>query len=178
MANANLPNAEDLRNLLDYDPETGLLRWKPRPENKTGWDKHTAGKQAFTARNSSGYNIGAIYGSPYVAHRVIWVIVHGHWPSGQVDHINGVRDDNRIENLRDVSAAENHRNKAKSKNNTSGCVGVIWDASKCRWKARITVDYRTTNLGNFKDKADAMSARAAAERRFGFHKNHGRNSPQ
>ena len=111
--------AEVARELLYYFPETGELRWKRRSEQYFPEGKHTAatcakrgntkfaGKLAFITIKPLGYRYGSIFGRKYYAHRLVWLLHYGHWPQFHVDHINGIRTDNRIENLRDVSRSEN-----------------------------------------------------------------------
>jgi HNH endonuclease len=98
---------------------------------------------------------------------------HLRWPDGEIDHINGDRSDNRWENLRDATHAENHRNMRISKRNTSGRVGVSWGKAQQQWQAYISMDGKLLHLGFFGSWDDASSAREAAERHLGFHANHG-----
>lgn len=176
-----------LRSLLRYEPETGKLYWLPRDttlfrEGKIPveracriWNSRYADKEAFTA-NSRGYRVGGIFGRTYEAHRVIWAITHGEWPSDKSDHENGVRNDNRIANLRDVSTQENGKNSKLPSSNTSGVIGVGWRQQKAKWRASIRAEGRHIHLGYFTDFDAAVSARKAAEARYGFHRNHGRTS--
>lgn len=176
-----------LRSLLRYAPETGRLYWLPRNpsmfrEGKIPtelacriWNTKYAGKEAFTA-NSRGYRVGGIFGRAYEAHRVIWAIVHGDWPSNNIDHENGVRNDNRISNLRDVSTQENARNSKLPSDNTSGVIGVDWRQHKGKWRASIKAEGRQIHLGHFTNFDSAVAARKAAEVQYGFHPNHGRSS--
>ncbi|MCK9544728.1 MAG: HNH endonuclease [Novosphingobium sp.] len=184
MADKALPPPEVLRQLLRYEPETGKLFWRRRgpewfPSQGTmkSFNTQHAGKEAFTSV-SDGYRTSSIayMGRAFSlrAHRVIWAIVHKSWPSGEIDHINGVRDDNRIENLRVVSLRENCRNQRLRKTNTSGVAGVCWDKRDMKWRSRICADGRYISLGNFSRLEDAAKARAKAEVRYGYHPNHGR----
>jgi len=93
----------------------------------------------------------------------------------QVDHINGDVTDNRWENLRLIYGGENQRNMKRAHNNTSGITGVVWDQSRALWHARIRLNQKDRFLGRFKSKDEAIAARKAAERQFGFHVNHGRD---
>tara|TARA_X000001316_G_C922015_1_gene36748 strand:- start:351 stop:908 length:558 start_codon:yes stop_codon:yes gene_type:complete len=172
---------KELPNMLSYDKKTGALQWKTLPERLfsherycRAWNKVYAGKPAFTTRHSAGYFHSSIRGKQYLAHRIIWAIQTGEWPDGQIDHINGDRSDNRWENLRVVSHAENMRNMKISHQNKSGYVGVFWNEANKKWRADICKDGITHRLGEFTQKVDAIAARASAERRLGFHKNHGR----
>ena len=185
MTAKDLPTPATLRKLLSYDPDTGLLTWKRRsPEMFTDgkqtadqictrWNARFAGKVALTSP-ANGYRSGSVLGICCLAHRVAYAVHHGAWPSKHIDHISGVRSDNRIANLRDVSHTENLRNSAMRSNNTSGVVGVMWSESLGKWRGQIRVHGKPIHLGIFEDFDDAVSARAAAEVQHGFHPNHGR----
>ena len=144
---------------LAYNPKTGQLYRKGKPVGCVG---------------SDGYLIVTLDGKQLKAHRVAWAIHHGKFPEGHVDHINGDRTDNRIENLRDVTRQENQRNLKKPSHNKSGVVGVSWDASRGSWYASIQVGGKTKNLGRWQDKRCAVAIRRVAEHVYGFHENHGR----
>lgn len=182
MTDKSLPSPEILNKLLRYDAETGRLFWKWRDASffdgdkikAKSWNNRFSGKEALTALEVYGYRHGHVCGMKLKAHRVVWAMVHGAWPDGCIDHINGDPSDNRISNLRSVTHAENSRNRALSKNNTSGIVGVYWRGDRNVWKACIEIDGTQIHLGNFLEKSDAISARRKAERDAGFHPNHGR----
>lgn len=137
------------------------------------WNARYSGRQAFTAKDRDGYFQGSFLGQRLRTHRVVFALTHGDWPD-VVDHIDGDRTNNRISNLRNVSQAENARNVRAPTRNTSGQVGVCWIAARQRWKAQIMRDGKGITIGWFADFADAVAARAQAERDFGFHVNHGR----
>jgi hypothetical protein len=101
-------------------------------------------------------------------------MVYGDEPQ-DIDHINGNRRDNRIANLRAVDRRENMRNARLRSNNTSGIVGVTFSRDRKKWVAQIN-DGKVRSLGRFDKFEDAVEARKAAERRAGFHPNHGRPS--
>ena len=176
--------AETLRALLRYEPETGLLFWKVRDLSIfrgdvracNSWNAKMSGKEAFTATNNHGYRAGAVFGKTYLAHRMIWLMVHGSLPDLQIDHKNGKRADNRISNLRLASNLENHRNQKLPSTNTSGVIGVFQEKRTGNWVARIGADGQSRHLGTFTDKEDAAAARAAAEIEHNYHKNHGRTA--
>jgi hypothetical protein len=113
-----------------------------------------------------------VNGREYKAHRLIWLLVHKAWPENQIDHIDGNGLNNRIENLRDVTNAENARNRKKQKNNESGHTGVRRERGK--WRAVIEVSGREIYLGLFINLEEAVAARKAAEAKYGFHANHGK----
>jgi hypothetical protein len=171
---------ESLQQLLRYDPETGLLMWLFRPRSMFDrddtfgmWNTRFAGKPAFTAINNGGYHTGRIHKISYKAHRVVWALHHGAWPKDQIDHINGVRTDNRIINLRGVVQAENKKNQKVHDTNISGHTGVRWFTQKSKWEAYINVNRKKVYLGLFDTLRDAVAARAAANIHYGFHPNHG-----
>jgi hypothetical protein len=108
------------------------------------------------------------------AHRVVWAIVHGEWPAGQIDHIDGDRSNNRIGNLRVVSTVENARNAGVYSTNRSGVSGVTWRASDKRWMVTISVENSTRYIGCYQEQWVAIVAREAAEAALGYHANHGK----
>jgi len=180
--------AEKLHLLLGYDPATCNLTWKARSpdlfENGKQTSEHTcnrwnsryAGKPALDSYTAMGYKQGCIFNKKYLAHRVIYAMCHGDWPANQIDHIDGDPSNNRIENLRDVSHAENQRNMRAPTNNTSGTVGVHWSERDQTWGAQIEINRRKIHLGCFTKKDDALLARANANIKYDFHENHGRDS--
>lgn len=171
---------EQIRALFDYDAETGFLYWKSRDRSMfvsdrafNIWRARYEGKQAFTFL-CKGYLTGRLFAKHQSAHRVVWCWHHGEWPE-QIDHINGVRQDNRIENLRAADAVLNAKNMRRSNRNTSGILGVSWSRRDKKWVAQIRAEGRMMWLGAFREKEDAAAARARASEKYGFHKNHGRS---
>lgn len=161
---------EMLRRLFVYDGETGSLSWSFDEAVKP----HVRGKPAFTSKGNHGYRQTNYRGVVMLAHRVIMAMQTGEWPV-QVDHINGDKTDNRAENLRNVTQAENRRNARKPSNNKSGFNGVSWDRANKKWVARIkTLDGKYANLGRFETIQDAINARILASGENGYHPNHGR----
>jgi hypothetical protein len=116
---------------------------------------------------------GGVGGGVVMAHRVIWAIVHGYWPH-QIDHINGVKTDNRLCNLREVDDAENRKNMCLRSDNKSGHHGVRWSEHLHKWRAEIRINGKTNHIGVYQNKEDAIAARKASEAALGFHVNHGR----
>ena len=157
----------DIKKYLRYDAETGKIFWKL---NK---DSAKAGNEAGWG-GIEHYHRLEINGKRYYAHRIAWLLTYGSWPEYHIDHINGNKKDNRLTNLRDVSITENARNKKIYKNNTSGTIGVCFDKSKQGYVANITINGKYKNLGLFKNKEEAIAARAAANIKYNFHENHGR----
>ena len=168
-----LPSIERLRQLLDYDPLTGVLTWRPRPFPDNGWNARYAGKPAGCL-HSTGYIKVAIDHTPYWSQRVIWKWVHGTEPR-EVDHDNGVRDDNRLVNLNASSRGGNMRNCKRREDNTSGTTGVHWCRRSQRWVAEINAGgHRSSH--RFISFNDAVDARKKAEQTLGFNPNHGREA--
>lgn len=179
MAKKPLPTPEELRQRLTYDPETGQLTWRPRPvPNGTGaksvkmWNGQYAGKPALACLDKQNRYRGAVNGSYVLAHRVAWAIVHGRWPDGEIDHIDGNPLNNKMSNLRDVPHDVNMRNLRVRSDNKSGVMGVF--AHKRKWWAFINIRGTRHTIGRYDSRSDAIAARKAAEERLGFHPNHGR----
>ncbi len=172
MAKTILPTPEDLRNALEYDPTSGRLVWRYRAERGADWNTRYAEKDAFTTV-AGGYRQGRMNGVPMLMHRAIWAIVHGEWPQGQIDHINGDRQDNRLANLRAVSQADNLRNAKMNKRNSTGHAGV-YRTPTGKWNAQIHSGGKSRSLGTYGTFGEAVAARLAAEKAAGFHPNHGK----
>ena len=173
-----LPPADTLRQLLEYDSDTGILTWKPRPVEMfrdndkricATWNTRYAGKEAFGSIDLDGYKFGPIQSSYFKAHRIIWKMVHGTDPKGQIDHINGNRADNRIANLRDVTGHENQRNAGVRSDNKSGTPGVFQ-----RKNGKFSVIIQGKHCGSADTLEDAIEMRTRLEKERGFHKNHGK----
>lgn len=179
-ASATLPDQDLLRKLFSYDVDTGALRWKERDRadfpslrSYRAWNSRYAGKSAGYV-NSQGYVQVIIHKRSHLGHRLIWKLVYGNDPAGDIDHENGIRSDNRLRNLRDVSAQANNRNSKRPSHNVSGHIGVGFHLATGLWRARIVVGKKEHHLGLFASKTEAVAARLAAQRRLGFHPNHGR----
>lgn len=142
--------AKQARNELDYDPETGVLRWKTRSRGRK------IGDVAGTACVGR-YRQIKVLNRRYPSHRVIWLIVHGEWPVGQIDHINRCPSDNRICNLRDVTQAKNKANKGMLSNNTLGFKGIARNYGRKPWKAQIWHG-GSIHLGSFDTREEAHAA--------------------
>jgi len=150
-----------LEEILDYDSETGIFSWKDRK-----FSRMSAGDKAGTLRN--GYRLIRIDDVAYSAHRLAWLWIHGTFPSSFIDHKNGNRDDNRIENLRLCTNSENLQNQRTDKNNSSGIKGVTWSNGRQKWVAQIRRNGRGRTIGFFDNKEDAAKAYSdAALKEFG-----------
>lgn len=173
-------NVSEVAALIDHDGDRGLLWWRERPRSMFKSDRlwrafnaQFAGRPALAALDGDGYRSGRILGFNASAHRTMWALCHGEWPSDQIDHINGDRLDNRLVNLREATAADNARNKGMTRRNTSGRIGVFIDGKSGRWAAGIGVDGRWVHLGTWHTFEAACDVREAAEIEYGYHSNHG-----
>jgi hypothetical protein len=154
---------EELHDALGYDPETGIFIWKStssiNPKAQAGM---RAGSQC-----TNGYRVIKIGRIRYLAHRLAWFYVHGFWPA-ELDHINCIRDDNRISNLRVSTRSQNMANSRLQRNNASGVKGAMFDKANQKWLAYVNVNGRFRNLGRFVSKDDAITARRnSARKAFG-----------
>lgn len=147
-----LPSAEVLKNIVEYVP-TGDLRWLQR--GHAAFDSTFAGKLVGKNTNQKGYRKLLILGRNVYAHRVIWKIFYDTEPEF-VDHINSVRDDNRIENLREAKGAENNRH-VRRHGGLSNYKGV-YGTRNVNWGARIKINGKTIHLGTFSSELEAALA--------------------
>lgn len=139
-----------IRELFSYSPETGLLT-----RNITLSNNAKAGS-VVSCRNAAGYIVTSIDGRLYYAHRIIWMHVHGEWPSCGIDHANMLRSDNRLLNLRLATQSQNMGNIRGWA--SSGHKSVYLNKSSGRWYARIQHNGKTIHIGTFSKKEDAISA--------------------
>jgi hypothetical protein len=156
-----------LKHLFDYDKETGNLIWKvSRGAAKKG-------SVVGCLDTALGYVRVSIDKKQYYAHRLIFLMHKGYLPR-TIDHINGDRADNHIENLRAASAGQNQHNRKQGKNNTSGYKGVSYVSSRKKWSARVQLECKSLWLGHYNtpEEADAV-ARKAREELHGSFANHG-----
>jgi len=178
---------EVMRQLVQYEPDTGRMFWLRRSERwfKDGrqsaahncaiWNGKYAGLEAMNYRKAGssstggGYLVGNMMGRVYRSHHVAFVLFYGRWPTLDIDHINRVRTDNRITNLREVTRSENLRNVGSRANSTSKVRGVCWAKERSQWNARINTGERYKNLGYFDDERDAIAARLNAEAKYWGH---------
>jgi len=151
--------AERLRHLLHYNADTGEFRWRvPRKGSVKGG---AAGRLHY-----KGYREICVDGRLYRAHRLAWLYVHGQWPKEEVDHRNLNKADNRIENLREASHAQNKHNVPAPANNKSGFKGVSFHKQRRRWTAQICYLGKTQRLGLFDTPEAAHAAYVEAAQRL------------
>lgn len=155
-------SAEYLRSVLAYDPEIGIFIWRYRPDMPRKWNTRWAGKRAgYVVRGHIKIQIDGDAG--HYAHRLAWLYMTDEWPVEQIDHINGVRADNRWSNLRAATDTENKLNKGPQANGSSGYRGVYFIAEIARWRVRITREGHTFSVGMFDTLKEAVAARRKAE---------------
>lgn len=157
-------NQQDIKKLMEY--RDGKLYWTvSRGRVAKGYEVGT--------KNTSGYWQTQINGERMYVHRIVFFLHHGFWPK-QIDHIDGNKDNNAIENLREASLSQNQHNTRLPKNNTSGAKGVGWHKQRGKWYARVKLGDRQISAGLYSNKEDAV--KAAQELRTKLHKeftNHG-----
>lgn len=153
------PTREQVAAVLDFDPATGTFRWKVAKKGIR------VGSIAGT-EDPRGYIRIGIDGQRLWAHQLAWLMVYGVWPENDVDHINGIKGDNAIANLRDATRSLNLHNRPAAARGTSGAKGITWHKKAGKWAAQIVVNYQRYHLGLFSDFDAACRARAEAETRF------------
>jgi hypothetical protein len=157
---------KDVRDLLEYDSESGIFTHK---RHMRGITRGTVASHLLP----QGHVTVGILGWRYMAHRLAWLWMTGCWPDAEIDHRNGVRNDNRWCNLRAATTKQNRENRAREQPNTSGFRGVSWTTNRNKWVAQIKHHGRQRNLGRYPDLIDAVAARLRAERElFTHHREH------
>lgn len=144
-------NPAEVRTLFRYDAVTGALHWLRQTPHKPAGAKSTF------------YWVINIRRRRYFAHRLVWAFHHGRWPAHEIDHINGDKFDNRIENLRDVPRRVNKQNIRKANAGNPGLLGTHLFRNG-RWKASINIDGHNRHLGYFDTTEEAHAAYLAAKR--------------
>ena len=145
-----------LKKVLSYNPDSGkFIRRISKNQIKIG---SVAGYLHHT-----GYIQIRVDGKQYQAHRLAWLYIHGYFPENQIDHKNGIRDDNRITNLREVSMVCNMQNQKTRSTNTSGFPGVGWNKQSQKWIAHIRIQGKLLHLGLYETALNAALARYTVE---------------
>lgn len=145
---------------LDYNQETGVFTWIKRPSNRV-----KVGDVAGSY-HAKGYLCISLKNQPVLCHRLAWAMTKGDWPADEIDHINGVRDDNRIVNLREANRCQNVHNTCRRLDNTSGVKGVSWYKQYGKWMARVTSNGKAVFLGYFDSIDEAEAAVRLAREKY------------
>lgn len=163
---------EDFKNYVEYNPLTGsFIRTAIVENNSKSFLESLLGKEIKNT-SSNGYIEISVGSTKYSAHKLAWYFYYGYYPDFHLDHINGDKQDNKIENLRKSTPLQNMRNRGKNKNNSTGFNGVY--KSRNKYRARIKVNGKLVNLGTFDKLEDAVIAREKANEEYGFDPNHGK----
>jgi hypothetical protein len=160
-------NQSRLKELLDYDPDTGVFLWKNRASSN-------ADKGSIAGYLNHGYRYIGIGNKRYAAHRLAWMYVTGEFPKLQIDHIDGNKDNNSISNIRDCSQSDNAKNMRLRLDNKTGIPGIRWDSIKRSWLVRTYYDGKRLSKRTT-DFFEACCIRKSAELTLNYHKNHGRS---
>ena len=169
-----------LKELLHYDPETGLFTWLPRRlEHFKSTGTHSSWNKQFSNRiagskTTGGYILIVVKEQQYYAHRLAFLYMDGSMPPNEVDHIDGGRSNNKWGNLRLATRSDNSKNLKLFNTSTTGHPGVYWHKDSKKWYAKIKLNGKQSHLGMFNKLDDAVRARKEAEIDLGFHPNHGR----
>lgn len=163
---------KELKELANYDPETGIFTRLTRPCNSV----KIGDEIGYLKRCKSGltYLSMEYKGKQYLVHRLVFLDMTGSFPDGDVDHIDGNGLNNRWNNLRIVNAIENGKNRRLNDNNVSGYQGVSFYNLTNKWRAAISIDGKKKHLGYFDTFEEAKERRVKAEKEFNYHENHGR----
>lgn len=150
---------ERLKQVVTYNDASGEFTWNLNTRTTK------IGRKAGSI-DKDGYVVIGVDGKQYFAHRLAWLYVYSAWPNEMIDHINHIKTDNRIENLRDLSNSLNGQNrlKAQSNNRTSGLLGASWHKANKRWRSTIHIGGRQVFLGQFDTAMEAHNAYLAAKR--------------
>jgi len=169
-----------IKSIIEYFPETGEMIWKKRtsehhksPKVLNAWNSNFAGKVVGSI-GKNGYKSAAIMNKYKVlVHHIAWIYMTGAWPEKYIDHKNGVRTDNKFDNLRPANESENSLNAKIRCDNKSGHKNVFWNCRVKKWNVKLSVNRKPIHIGYFDDLSAA--ALAAESARVTYHKDFARH---
>lgn len=178
MSTKNIINKKIIHEWFSYNPKTGILSWKKSPARKI----RTGQKAGHVFRNRGGKSYRRVGLKGYgliLAHRIIWCGMTGHFPTNkeEIDHKDGNGINNKWSNLRLVGSNEQHKNRRRHSNNSTGVTGVYFHKATGKYCAQINVNGYCHNLGYHDNIEDAIAIREMASQDYGFHPNHGSDRP-
>lgn len=162
---------EDVKTFFSYDPVSGIMKRILKPDR---WGNVWPYDKELTTPNDQGYYTANFRGVVYKIHRLAFLYMLGDFPENDVDHINGIRTDNRWVNLRAVDRKGNTHNIGIARNNKSGYPGVDFHNVVGKFQARIRINGERVRLGFFDTKEEAIKEKQKYEKLLGFHPNHGK----
>ena len=158
---------QELKQLLHYDPETGIFTWKSQNKKRPGKLGRTAG-----THDEMGYVYCNIHKKKYRLHRLAWLYMTGGWPTDLVDHDDRVRDNNKWDNLKPATKLSNSKNANRSKRNKSGHTAIF--RTQSAWGVNIGYENKVIHVGSYHTIEEALTARNDKYKELNYHPNHGK----
>ena len=154
---------ERLKEVLHYDPETGIWTWLKLTSTRS---RIQIGSKAGCLDKDEGYIKIWIDNKGYKAHRLAWFYMTGEWPECEIDHKNTIRHDNRWDNLRKSSHGQNQHNRSRNRNNTSGYKGINFNKAANKWMVRVMLNKKSIYLGIYDTMEEAIKIRQLAIEKY------------
>jgi hypothetical protein len=179
---------EELKELIDYNPDSGIFTWKSRSSKNCksnildSWNSRytntIAGSKSLNKSSGKFYSNIYIFDKKYKAHRLAFLFMNGKFPEDQVDHEDGNGLNNKWSNLKESNSIDNSKNHRKRINNSSGYTGVCFRSDRNKYVAFINnLEGNKIHLGQFSNFHEALKIRKEAELEYNYHKNHGQSRP-